>query len=241
MLHPKCDITTLVKLAVEDAKIASARDVSEACGNVMVEEMQVEYAGDMDIFMPMIPEHLYLVTTEIVANGLRANAERHGPKLGKSRRTLPPVRVTLSCGPEHFYLRISDEGGGIAFENTEKIWKFSYSASHFRYNEQLQPPLPHRRNESTAGSDGGAASPVAKSSRISRQGLPLSRLYARYWGEHMACVRCVVVRGHTRRLRPALLTACHGVLYMICRCGMHSRRVTACARPCSPRATASCI
>ena len=97
MLHPKCDITTLVKLAVEDAKIASARDVSEACGNVMVEEMQVEYAGDMDIFMPMIPEHLYLVTTEIVANGLRANAERHGPKLGKSRRTLPPVRVTLSC------------------------------------------------------------------------------------------------------------------------------------------------
>ena len=151
------------------------------------------------------------------------------------------MRVTLSCGPEHFYLRISDEGGGIAFENTEKIWKFSYSASHFRYNEQLQPPLPHRRNESTAGSDGGAASPVAKSSRISRQGLPLSRLYARYWGEHMACVRCVVVRGHTRRLRPALLTACHGVLYMICRCGMHSRRVTACARPCSPRATASCI
>ena len=97
MLHPKCDITTLVKLAVEDAKIASARDVSEACGNVMVEEMQVEYAGDMNIFMPMIPEHLYLVTTEIVANGLRANAERHGPKLGKSRRTLPPVRVTLSC------------------------------------------------------------------------------------------------------------------------------------------------
>jgi hypothetical protein len=31
VLHPKCDITTLVKLAVEDAKIASARDVSEAC------------------------------------------------------------------------------------------------------------------------------------------------------------------------------------------------------------------
>ena len=25
------------------------------------------------------------------------------------------------------------QGGGLAFENAEKIWKFSYSASHFRY------------------------------------------------------------------------------------------------------------
>ena len=36
--------------------------------------------------------------------------------------------MTLSRGPSHFYMKISDQGGGLAFENAEKIWKFSYSA-----------------------------------------------------------------------------------------------------------------
>ena len=135
---------------------------------VGADEIQVEFEGDTSLVLPMIPEHLYLITTEIVANALRANAEHHGPTLGKSKTALPPVRVIISRGPEHFYLKISDQGGGLAFENADKIWKFSYSASHFRYQGIIPTSL-------------DMPSSLINPSRISRQGLPLSRLYARYW------------------------------------------------------------
>lgn len=173
VLHPRCNIFDMVVLAVEDAKIASSREVSEACGYRMTDEIEVEFEGDLDLILPMIPEHLYIITTEIVANAIRANAERHGPTLGMSGRPdrIPAVRVTLSRGPSHFYMKISDQGGGVAYENAEKIWKFSYSASHFRYSNQTD----------TVGPDAASLQSLHES-RVSRQGLPLSRLYARYWG-----------------------------------------------------------
>jgi uncharacterized membrane protein len=43
------------------------------------------------------------------------------------------VCVTISSSPQHFYMRIADQGGGLPFENADKIWKFSYSESHLRY------------------------------------------------------------------------------------------------------------
>jgi len=167
VMHPRCKVFNLIKLAVEDAKVASSRDVTEACGAFMADEIQVEYEGDRELELPMVPEHLYLVVTEIISNALRANAERSGSSL-RSNSTIPPVRVIFSKGPSQFYLKVSDQGGGIAFENTEKIWKFSYSASHFRY-----------LGISAAGD---VPVSVANSNRVSRQGLPLSRLYAQYWG-----------------------------------------------------------
>jgi len=51
----------------------------------------VEYEGDRELELPMVPEHLYLVVTEIISNALRANAERFGSSL-RSNSTIPPVR-----------------------------------------------------------------------------------------------------------------------------------------------------
>ena len=38
----------------------------------MADEIQVEFEGDRDIVLPMIPEHLYLITTGNEGLGFRA-------------------------------------------------------------------------------------------------------------------------------------------------------------------------
>jgi signal transduction histidine kinase len=164
VLHARCRILPLVALAVDDAKAATARHILETCGNRVVEEMKVNFEGDLEIVLPMIPEHLYMITSEIIANALRVTAQRHTRTLGPHSTCLPPVTVTFSRGPDQFYLKISDRGGGVPFDDIQKIWKFSYSGTS----------LPPTRAVSTDS--------VSTKTRVSQQGLSLSRLYARYWG-----------------------------------------------------------
>ncbi len=170
VLHARCRILPLVALAVDDAKAATARLILGTCGNRVVEEMKVNFEGDLEIVLPMIPEHLYMITSEIIANALRVTAQWHTRTLGPHSTCLPPVTVTFSRGPDQFYLKISDRGGGVAFDDIEKIWKFSYSGTS----------LPPTRAVSTDS--------VSTKTRVSQQGLSLSRLYARYWGGDITMV-----------------------------------------------------
>jgi pyruvate dehydrogenase kinase 2/3/4 len=71
----------------------------------------------------------------------------------KSENELPPIRVTVASGREDVTLRVSGQGGGIPRSKIKNIWKYSYT---------------------TAAEPTGLAGYGF--------GLPLSRLYARYFG-----------------------------------------------------------
>jgi len=160
VLHPRCKAATVLKMAVEDAMIACRGDISDACGKHITEEIEVVYAGDLDISVPFVPEHLYIIACEIVANAIRVTAERHGPKLGW-KKTFPPIKIIISASTSHLYIKFSDQGGGVPHEDEAKVWKFSYSPRRSWWH--------HNAQDLTMSSAG-------------RQGLPLSQLYARYWG-----------------------------------------------------------
>lgn len=69
-------------------------------------------------------------------------------------KPLPPVRVVVAWGDSNVTIKVADEGGGIARSRLSDVW--SYKGSSFT---------------------GDNAKP-----RSSRLGLPLSRLYAKYFG-----------------------------------------------------------
>jgi len=69
---------------------------------------------------------------------------------------------------EDVSIKISDEGGGIARSQFKKIWSYTFSTS----------PQDHLYNEATWYSESGRSAPLAGFG----SGLPLSRLYSKYFG-----------------------------------------------------------
>ncbi|KAJ1484643.1 branched-chain alpha-ketoacid dehydrogenase [Baffinella frigidus] len=164
IVHPKLGVMSVLEIAAADAQSAAAACVSEACGKYMVDEIEIKFRGDLGASFTYVPEHLYLIAADVLANALRATAERHGPTLS-SGGSLPPVTVTISEG-SNIFIRITDQGGGVAHAAETKVWKFSYTDS--------------LRMDGITKS--GASSTTSAALAAGRQGLPLCRVYARFWG-----------------------------------------------------------
>lgn len=99
-----------------------------------------------------IPSHLHHIIFELAKNSLRATHEVHA---GKSN--IPDIKLIISEGSEDVTIKVSDEGGGIPRSAERLIWSFGYTTA------ELQPM---------------DKSPLAGFG----YGLPLSKLYARYFG-----------------------------------------------------------
>eukprot|EP01137_Pigoraptor_chileana_P002856 Opistho-2@42295 len=110
---------------------------------------------------PYVPGHLYHILFEIFKNSMRAVVEHHGPDAVR----YPKMRVVLAKGEEDLTIKVSDEGGGIPRSGMSQIFTYLYTTA-------TPPPL-----EGDASTDMNHA-PLAGFG----YGLPLSRLYARYFG-----------------------------------------------------------
>jgi pyruvate dehydrogenase kinase 2/3/4 len=102
-----------------------------------------------------VPAHLYHILFELFKNALRATVEAHEDE------ELPAVKVLVVKSSHDVSIKISDRGGGIPRYETKELFNYLYSTA----------PTP-------ALCAGGAGSaPLAGLG----YGLPLSRLYARYF------------------------------------------------------------
>jgi pyruvate dehydrogenase kinase 2/3/4 len=99
---------------------------------------------------------------ELLKNSMRAVVELHGDKVND----LPTIRVVISKGHEDVTIKISDEGGGIPRSGISRIWTYQYTTAA----RQTIRPSSIYYNDFHA--------PMAGLG----YGLPLSRLYARYFG-----------------------------------------------------------
>ncbi|KAM0984648.1 pyruvate dehydrogenase (acetyl-transferring) kinase, mitochondrial-like [Malus sylvestris] len=119
----------------------------------------VNIYGDPDFTFPYVPTHLHTMVFELVKNSLRAVQER----FMDSDKVAPPVKLIVADGIEDVTIKVSDEGGGIPRSGLPKIFTYLYSTA--------SNPLDSDLSEADAVTMAGYG-----------YGLPISRLYARYFG-----------------------------------------------------------
>ena len=149
--------TQLAPRAVAEDAIADARSI---CLRQYGEAPEVEIFGDPKFTFAYVPGHLHQMMFELVKNSLRAVHDHWEGRDGDP----PSIRLVIAEGEEDITIKLSDEGGGIARSGLPRIWTYLYSTA--------KSPLP----------DMGEDDPGPAVLAGYGYGLPLSRLYARYFG-----------------------------------------------------------
>uniref|UniRef100_A0AAQ5YWS6 Protein-serine/threonine kinase n=1 Tax=Amphiprion ocellaris TaxID=80972 RepID=A0AAQ5YWS6_AMPOC len=101
-----------------------------------------------------VPSHLYHMVFELFKNAMRATMELYGDSID-----YPPVHARVALGSEDLTVKVSDRGGGVPLRKIDRLFTYTYSTA----------PRP--------SFDGSRAAPLAGYG----YGLPISRLYARYF------------------------------------------------------------
>ncbi|EOA30860.1 hypothetical protein CARUB_v10014003mg [Capsella rubella] len=153
-IHTKMSPMEVARNASEDARSICFREYGSA--------PEINIYGDPSFTFPYVPTHLHLMMYELVKNSLRAVQER----FVDSDRVAPPIRIIVADGIEDVTIKVSDEGGGIPRSGLPKIFTYLYSTARNPLEEEMDL--------------GTADVPVTMAGY--GYGLPISRLYARYFG-----------------------------------------------------------
>ena len=169
IIQSRCSPIECVEKAAAEATMICNHHLGEAPD---VEVIQIQRDGTRkrkgdggpDITFTYVPGHLVYMLSEVLKNASRATVETHG---GKS---LPPIRVIIVDGSTDVTIRISDEGGGIKRKQLDLIWSYLHTTAKSPLTTETAP-------------GGGSNVPALAGYGV---GLPLSRLYARYFGGDLA-------------------------------------------------------
>jgi pyruvate dehydrogenase kinase 2/3/4 len=113
-----------------------------------------------------VPHHLHYMVAELLKNSCRATIRKYQEMKSRgdpNTTTLSKIRVIIVKGEEDVTIKVADKGGGIPRSLMNKIWKFAHSTAS---EDELRTDF---------GTDISGA-------RIRGFGLPLARIYARYFG-----------------------------------------------------------
>ncbi|XP_043931479.1 pyruvate dehydrogenase (acetyl-transferring) kinase isozyme 1, mitochondrial isoform X2 [Protopterus annectens] len=151
-IDPNCSVVEVIEDAYENAKrLCDLYYMSSP--NLEIEESNAKSRGQ-PVQVVYVPSHLYHMVFELFKNSMRATMENH---LDKNDH--PPVRVNVTLGNEDLTVKISDRGGGVPLRKVDLLFNYMYSTA----------PYPRVEN--------ARAAPLAGFG----YGLPISRLYARYF------------------------------------------------------------
>ncbi|CAH0404354.1 unnamed protein product [Chilo suppressalis] len=126
-----------------------------------LELLQMGVPSDRPMPIVYVPSHLYHMLFELFKNAMRAVMEHH-------ESAPPPIQVNLINGKEDIAVKMSDRGGGIPRSVTDLLFKYMYSTA----------PQPSKSDSHTV--------PLAGYG----YGLPISRLYARYFHGDLVLMSC---------------------------------------------------
>ena len=154
-----CTKTNVKELAQE--AIDNARFVCEDHYGFF-EAPKVQLVCSPNIQFMYVPGHLSHMLFETLKNSLRAVVESYG----QDKEEFPVTKVIVAEGKEDITIKISDEGGGIPRSAIPLVWTYMYTTV------ETTPSLDPDFNKSDF------KAPMAGFG----YGLPISRLYARYFG-----------------------------------------------------------
>lgn len=164
---PKAAFSKILQPDCSPFKVAeaAARGSAHMCRDALGQSPRVVMQGDSDATVPYVPAVLQYMLTEILKNACRAVVERHGRWTEDT--VLPPVFCKIENRSDGMIIRIIDEGCGMSTQQVEKVWNFLYTTY-----------------ERSAWLDGKAGNNKQQSGILAGHGvgLPLSRMYARYFG-----------------------------------------------------------
>ncbi|KAL0959514.1 hypothetical protein HGRIS_011224 [Hohenbuehelia grisea] len=152
----KANVHDIVQEAIENARFVCEEHYA------MFKGPPVQLICPKELSFPYVPGHLSHICFELLKNSLRAVVERYGVDQEDS---FPPIKVIVVEGKEDITIKISDEGGGIARSAIPLIWTYMYTTMENQAIDQ----------------DFNASDFKAPMAGFG-YGLPLSRLYARYFG-----------------------------------------------------------
>ncbi|KAJ2780398.1 [Pyruvate dehydrogenase (acetyl-transferring)] kinase isozyme 2 [Coemansia javaensis] len=153
-----CTRTTIADVVQE--AIDNARFI---CGDyyMLSNVPEIELHCPRDLTFMYVPSHLHHMVFEVLKNSLRAVVELYGDEAER----YPPIKVVVAEGNEDITVKISDEGGGIPRSAMEQVWQYMYTTAR---TPMLDPAFDKSDFKAPLAGFG--------------YGLPLSRLYARYFG-----------------------------------------------------------
>ncbi len=153
-----CAQTPVAQVAEEAAGHASL-----LCARTLGDPPQVKMHGNLNLKFKYIPSHLQHMFFELFKNSFRATVEKYNREGGK----LNTVHVVIAGGMEDVSIKISDAGGGIPRSGVDRIFEYAYTTAN---------PVTDFQADSTDILAGLG------------YGLPLCRLYARYFGGEMRII-----------------------------------------------------
>ncbi|KAF9255228.1 alpha-ketoacid dehydrogenase kinase [Marasmius fiardii PR-910] len=157
----RANVHDIMQEAIENARFVCEEHYA------LLSSPPVQLICPRNLTFPYVPGHLSHIVFELLKNSLRAVVERHGVNKEEDGG-FPSIKVIVVEGKEDITIKISDEGGGIPRSAMGLIWTYMYTTMNLGPGEALE--------EDFRASDFKA--PMAGYG----YGLPLSRLYARYFG-----------------------------------------------------------
>lgn len=155
IIHTEANVHDIVLEAIENARFVCEEHYA------MYKGPPVHLICPKNLNFAYVPGHLSHICFELLKNSLRAVVER----CGSESDSFPPIKVVVIEGKEDITIKISDEGGGIPRSAIPLIWTYMYTTM-----------------EGQAIDSNFQASDFKAPMAGFGYGLPLSRLYARYFG-----------------------------------------------------------
>ncbi|KAL1920928.1 uncharacterized protein VTP21DRAFT_11563 [Calcarisporiella thermophila] len=149
------NVSEVAQEAIENAKFIC----EDYYGLFKAPEVQLHCPSDLEFMY--VPSHLSHMLFELLKNSMRAIVELHGTDCDE----YPAIKIIVAEGKEDITVKISDEGGGIPRSGIPLVWTYMYTTAEA---QDLDPNF----NKSDF------KAPMAGFG----YGLPISRLYARYFG-----------------------------------------------------------
>lgn len=162
-IDTQCDVVSVIKDAYENARFLCDQYYLASPDLIINEAQHNDLEKEQYINMVYVPSHLYHMLFELFKNSMRAVMEYHN-----SSNEFPPISITVSKGKEDICLKMTDRGGGIPRSTTDHLFKYMYSTA----------PQPSKSDAHTV--------PLAGYG----YGLPISRLYARYFHGDLILLSC---------------------------------------------------
>jgi len=155
MIDPHCKVKSVIMEAFQNAAFLCEQYYDCAPDIEIKGQTLVRNASGKKVGLELVypPPHLYHIFFELFKNSMRATVETHS-----KAHELPVIEVLIAKGERDVSIRVSDQGGGIPRHITDHLFHYLFSTAPRPSMTPIKAPL--------AGYG---------------YGLPLSRLYARYF------------------------------------------------------------
>ncbi|KAG2171662.1 hypothetical protein INT43_008042, partial [Umbelopsis isabellina] len=155
-----------------------AREIAEKCVSLSTEHIKKAYGKTVNVMMDgdarneaifaYIPEHIEYILYELLTNAMRESIYN-----GDSESR--PVRLTVAQNSTDIMFRVSDQAGGIPHEVFKTLWSYSHAPTGFENFKKIKKlgGSMAEREQQVYGEKLGF-------------GLPMSKVYAEYWGGELS-------------------------------------------------------